>query len=132
MGARCTFVFKQSEDLGVALYSHWGEDGMYKDLAMALQHAAPRKGDNEYYVRMAISYLMQDAILGETGFGIYACNPNDLGFMDHPILIDLTDNTISHDGVDHKDIDSFISYNLPSSVLSTVGASSAGVGVTSR
>jgi len=42
--------------------------------------------------------------------------------MDHPILIDLTDNTISHDGVDHKDIDSFISYNLPSSVLSTVGA----------
>ena len=132
MGARCTFVFKQSEDLAVALYSHWGEDGMYKDLAMALQHAAPRKGDNEYYVRMAISYLMQDSILEETGFGIYACNPNHMEWMDHPILIDLTDNTISHDGVDHKDIDSFISYNLPSSVLSTVGASSAGVGVTSR
>jgi hypothetical protein len=132
MGARCTFVFKQSEDLGVALYSHWGEDGMYKDLAMALQHAAPRKGDNEYYVRMAISYLMQDSILEETGFGIYACNPNHMEWMDHPILIDLTDNTISHDGVDHKDIDSFISYNLPSSALSTVGASSAEVGVTSR
>ena len=132
MGARCTFVFKQSEDLGVALYSHWGEDGMYKDLAMALQHAAPRKGDNEYYVRMAISYLMQDSILDETGFGIYACNPNHMEWMDHPILIDLTDNTISHDGVDHKDIDSFISYNLPSSALSTVGASSAEVGVTSR
>ena len=46
MGARCTFVFKQSEDLAVALYSHWGEDGMYEDLAKALQHAAPRKGDN--------------------------------------------------------------------------------------
>ena len=132
MGARCTFVFKQSEDLGVALYSHWGENDMYKDLAMALQHAAPRKGDNEYYVRMAISYLMQDSILDETGFGIYACNPNHMEWMDHPILIDLTDNTISHDGVDHKDIDSFISYNLPSSALSTVGASSAGVGVTSR
>ena len=132
MGARCTFVFKQSEDLGVALYSHWGEDGMYKDLAMALQHAAPRKGDNEYYVRMAISYLMQDSILEETGFGIYACNPNHMEWMDHPILIDLTDNTISHDGVDHKDIDSFITYNLPSSALSTVGASSAEVGVTSR
>ena len=132
MGARCTFVFKQSEDLGVALYSHWGENDMYKDLAMALQHAAPRKGDNEYYVRMAISYLMQDSILDETGFGIYACNPNHMEWMDHPILIDLTDNTISHDGVDHKDIDSFISYNLPSSALSTVGASSAGVGVTFR
>jgi len=123
MGARCTFVFKQSEDLAVALYSHWGEDSMYEDLAQALQHAAVRSGDREYYVRMAISYLMQDAILEETGFGIYACDPNDLGHMDHPILIDLTDNTISHDGVDHKSISSFIEYNLPSSVLSTVGAS---------
>ena len=123
MGARCTFVFKQSEDLAVALYSHWGEDSMYLDLAQALQHAAVRSGDREYYVRMAISHLLKDSILDETGFGIYACNPNDLGFMDHPILIDLTDNTISHDGVDHKSIGSFIEYNLPSSVLSTVGAS---------
>jgi len=120
MGARCTFVFKQSEDLAVALYSHWGEDSMYEDLAQALQHAKPRSGDTEYYVRMAISYLMQDSVLDETGFGIYACDPNDLGFMDHPILIDLTDNTISHDGVDHKSIDSFIEYNLPSDVLSVV------------
>ena len=123
MGARCTFVFKQSEDLAVALYSHWGEDSMYEDLAQALQHAAVRSGDKDYYVRMAISYLIQDAILDETGFGIYACNPNDLGFMDHPIIIDLTDNTISHDNVGHKDINSFIEYNSPSSVLSTVGAS---------
>ncbi len=123
MGARCTFVFKQSEDLAVALYSHWGEGSMYQDLAQALQHAKPRSGDTEYYVRMAISYLMQDSMLDETGFGIYACDPNDLGHMDHPILIDLTDSTISHDGVDHKSIDSFIEYNLPSSVLSTVGAS---------
>jgi hypothetical protein len=123
MGARCTFVFKQSDDLAVALYSHWGEDSMYQDLAQALQHAAVRSGDKEYYVRMAISHLLKDSILDETGFGIYACNPNDLGFMDHPIIIDLTDNTISHDNVGHKDINSFISYNLPSSVLSTVGAS---------
>ena len=132
MGARCTFVFKQSEDLAVALYSHWGEDSMYEDLAQALQHAAVRSGDKDYYVRMAISYLIQDSILDETGFGIYACNPNDLGFMDHPIIIDLTDNTISHDNVGHKDINSFIEYNSPSSVLSTVGAASAEVGVTSR
>ena len=130
MGARCTFVFKQQEDLAVALYSHWGEDSMYGDLARALQHAAVRKGDDEYYTRMAISYLLKDSIMDETGFGIYACDPNDLGFMDHPILIDLTDNTITHDDVEHK-IDNFINYNLPSGVH-TVGASSAEVGVTSR
>jgi hypothetical protein len=130
MGARCTFVFKQKEDLAVALYSHWGEDSMYEDLARALQHAAVRNGDAEYYTRMAISHLLKDSIMDETGFGLYACDPNDLGFMDHPILIDLTDNTITHDDVEHK-IDNFINYNLPSGVH-TVGASSAEVGVTSR
>ena len=133
MGARCNFVFKQKEDLAVALYSHWGEYDMHKDLALALQHAADRKGDIEYYTRMAISHLLKDSILDETGFGLYACNPNTaLDYMDLPILIDLTNNTISDETGSHE-IDSFINYHLPSSVLSTVGASAtAEVGVTSR
>ncbi len=130
MGARCTFVFKQSEDLGVALYSHWGEDSMHSDLAQALQYATVRKGDTEYYTRMAVSHLLKDSILDETGFGLYACNPNDLGFADHPILIDLTNNTISDETGSHS-IDDFVNYHLPSGVH-TVGASSAEVGVTSR
>jgi hypothetical protein len=83
---------------------------MYQDLAAALQHAARRKGDSSYYTRMAISYLLQDSILDETGFGLYACNPNDLGFMDHPVLIDLTDNTINDDTGTHS-IDEFILYH---------------------
>jgi hypothetical protein len=122
MGARCTFVFKQSEDLAVALYSHWGEDSMHSDLANALQHAVVRKSDTEYYTRMAISHLLKDSILDETGFGLYACNPNDLGFADHPILIDLTNNTITDETGSH-DIDSFVNYHSPSGILSTVGAS---------
>ena len=122
MGARCTFVFKQSEDLAVALYSHWGEDSMHLDLAEALQHAAVRNGDTEYYTRMAVSYLLKDSILDETGFGLYACNPNDLGFADHPILIDLTNNTITDETGSH-DINSFVNYHSPSTVLSSVGAS---------
>ena len=122
MGARCTFVFKQKEDLAVALYSHWGEDSMHSDLAQALQHAVVRKGDTEYYTRMAVSHLLKDSILDETGFGLYACNPNDLGFADHPILIDLTNNTITDETGSH-DIDSFVNYHSPSGILSTVGAS---------
>jgi len=122
MGARCTFIFKQSEDLAVALYSHWGEDSMHSDLAQALQHAVVRKSDNEYYTRMAVSYLLKDSILDETGFGLYACNPNDLGWADHPILIDLTNNTITDETGSH-DIDSFVNYHSPSGILSTVGAS---------
>ena len=131
MGARCTFVFKQKEDLGVALYSHWGEDSMHVDLALALQHATVRKGDTEYYTRMAISHLLKDSILDETGFGLYACNPDNQEWMDHPILIDLTNNTISDETGTHP-IGEFINYHLPSTDLSSVGASSAEVGVTSR
>ena len=123
MGARCNFVFKQKEDLAVALYSHWGEYERHRDLALALQHAAVRKGDTEYYTRMAVSHLLKDSILDETGFGLYACNPNDLGFMDTPILIDLTNNTISDETGTH-DIDSFINYHSPSGVH-PVGASSS-------
>lgn len=120
MGARCTFVFKQSEDLGVALYSHWGEYDMHTDLARALQHAAVRIGDKEYYTRMAVSHLLKDSILDETGFGLYACNPNSVDFMDHPILIDLTDNTIS-DGTGTHSIGEFITYYC-STVSPSVGA----------
>jgi hypothetical protein len=130
MGARCTFVFKQKEDLGVALYSHWGEDSMHVDLALALQHATVRKGDTEYYTRMAISHLLKDSILDETGFGLYACNPDNQEWMDHPILIDLTNNTISDETGTHP-IGEFVDYHLPSGMHS-VGASSAKVGVTSR
>lgn len=110
MGARCTFVFKQSEDQAVALYSHWGEYSMYQDLAAALQHAAPRLGDESYYIRMVISYLIKDSILDETGYGIYSCNPNDLGFMDHPVVIDLVNRTVMDDTGIHP-INDFISYH---------------------
>jgi hypothetical protein len=88
MGARCNFIFKQEEDLALALFSHWGEGSMHEDLAAALKHAEPRYGDIEYYTRMVISYLIKDDILDEEGFGISAVNPNNLGYLEHPILID--------------------------------------------
>ena len=112
MGARCTFVFKQSEDKGVALYSHWGEDSMYKDLALALQHARPRleMGDEIYGARMAISYLLKDELLEETGFGIYACDPRELNHMDHPVLINLVDMTVEDDTGKHT-IPEYIAYH---------------------
>jgi len=113
MGARCTFIFKDSEKTAVALYSHWGEDSMYDDLAAALRHAAPRikMGDSSYSTRMAISYLLQDSLLEETGYGIYACNPNNLMFAEHPILIDFTNNTV-HDDTGYHSIDEFINYHV--------------------
>jgi|LauGreDrversion4_2_1035121.scaffolds.fasta_scaffold966821_1 hypothetical protein len=97
MGARIHFVFKEKDELpAVVLYSHWGEDEWPRDLAMALDHARPRWTDGSYVTRMIISYLMQDSLLGSTGFGIYAIpdggNVGDLG--DHTIIVDIVQETV--------------------------------------
>ena len=97
MGARIHFVFKDVEDeASVVLYSHWGETEWQRDLAMALQHSKPRWSDVAYFNRMMISYLMQDSILDETGFGIYAIsNDGSLDLGEQTILIDFTTNTVT-------------------------------------
>jgi len=96
MGARINFVFKDSEQGPmVVLYSHWGETEWERDLAMALQHAKPRLGDSSYGTRMIISYLMQDSVLEETGFGIFAINNDALDLGDPTVLIDFTTNTVT-------------------------------------
>ena len=97
MGARINFVFKDSEQGPmVVLYSHWGQTEWERDLAMALQHAKPRLGDSSYGTRMIISYLMQDSILEETGFGIYAIsNDGSLDLGEQTVLIDFTTNTVT-------------------------------------
>jgi hypothetical protein len=110
MGARCNFVFKQSEDMAVCLYSHWDEDHMHELLAAALNHARPRWSDPSYATRMAISYIIKESILDETGYGISAMDPSDQGFLDSPITIDLTDMTVGS-GEDWHTIDEFINYH---------------------
>ena len=79
----------------VALYSHWGETEWQRDLAMALQHSEPRWTDSAYGTRMIISYLMQDSILEETGFGIYAIDGDGLDLGETTILVDFTTNTVT-------------------------------------
>ena len=62
---------------------------------MALQHAKPRLGDSSYGTRMIISYLIQDSVLEETGFGIYAIDNDGYDLGEQTILIDFTNNTIT-------------------------------------
>ena len=101
MGARIHYVFKDVEDeASVVLYSHWGETEWQRDLAMALQHSKPRWSDNAYFNRMMISYLMQDSILDETGFGIYAINNDEYEFWDTTVVIDFNTKTIYELGSD--------------------------------
>lgn len=95
MGARINYVFKDDEGTGsVVLYSHWGETEWQRDLAMALQHSKPRWMDYTYCTRMMISYLIQDDVLGETGFGIYAIVGDHFELGETTVVIDMAKETI--------------------------------------
>ena len=98
MGARIHYVFKDVEDeASVVLYSHWGETEWQRDIAMALQHSKPRWSDYAYFNRMMISYLMQDSVLDETGFGIYSVTGTDFDLGDTTVIIDIAKETIIDD-----------------------------------
>ena len=103
MGARINYVFKDSlTGPAVVLYSHWGETEWQRDIAMALQHAKPRWIDATYATRMMVSYLTQDSTLEETGFGLFAVNPEDLFLGDFTVIVDFNNQTIYEEGSDTK------------------------------
>jgi hypothetical protein len=96
MGARINFVFDDGTDALTVLYSHWGEYSWQDDLAGALEHAKPRKGDHSYFTRMIISYLIKDEVLLETGYGIYAINRSEIGNnFDKTVVLDLVNNLLT-------------------------------------
>jgi len=111
MGARINFVFKDDLDSAVVLYSHWGQTEWQRDLAMAMNHAKPRWTDSSYATRMMISYLMQDSILEETGFGIYSITGTNYDLGEQTVVIDLINHTVT-DTVPVK-WDNFIQAYLP-------------------
>jgi hypothetical protein len=118
MGARINFVFKDVEDeASVVLYSHWGETEWQRDIAMALEHSKPRWSDASYFTRMMISYLMQDSILDEIGFGIYAIQGTNFELGETTVVIDIAKETVYEAGSDVKvDWDSFINAYAPKTV----------------
>ena len=122
MGARINYVFKDSDvHPAVVLYSHWGETEWQRDLAMALNHAKPRWRDDSYATRMMISYLIQDSVLEETGFGIYAVNGPNYELGDMTVIVDLLHQTVYEYGSDVKlDWDKFVQAYVP--VAAEVGA----------
>ena len=118
MGARINYVFKDSDvHPAVVLYSHWGETEWQRDLAMALQHSKTRWSDDSYATRMMISHLIQDSVLEETGFGIYAVNGPNFELGDCTVIVDLLHKTVYEYGSDIKvDWDKFVQAYSPSLV----------------
>ena len=95
MGARINFVFKDESNTAVVLYSHWGQTGWERNIAAALEHAKPRWNDSSYGTRMMISYLIQDSILDETGFGIYAVHGDNYDLGEQTVVIDFVNKTVT-------------------------------------
>lgn len=121
MGARINFIFKDSDaHPAVVLYSHWGETEWQRDLAMAMEHAKPRWSDDSYATRMMISYLIQDSVLEETGFGIYAVNGPNYELGDTTVIVDLLHKTVNEHGSDVKvDWESFVQAYKPKVLVET-------------
>ena len=83
MGARVNFIFDDGSEALTVLYSHWGADTYEADLEEAFAHAAPRLGDDSYWTRMVISYLIKDEVLAETGYGIFAITRSEMNSLDN-------------------------------------------------
>lgn len=117
MGARINYVFKDSESgPSVVLYSHWGQDSWQQDIASALNHARPRWNDSSYGTRMMISYLIQDQVMDETGFGIYAVVGDNYDLGEQTVVIDFVNKTVT-DTVS-VDWDAFINAYAPKELVS--------------
>jgi hypothetical protein len=94
MGSRTNYEM-QDEKGSVWLYSHWGGDDKSSHFAGALQHAKPRWGDTPYAIRMAISYLIQDNLLGDTGYGITSYESGEESY--DPLSANFVDKTVSYE-----------------------------------
>ena len=115
MGARTNFTFvTPTGDL--TLYSHWGGDSKFPDLAAALNAAMPRieMGDIPYALRITVSQLVGPSWNEETGFGPHVGREGGEESYE-PVTVDFTNNTVIHHGSSHP-IQSFIDYNLPAMV----------------
>lgn len=113
MGARINYIFNDGTPHAVALYSHWGETDWQESIASAIRHARPRWNDTSYATRMIISYLMQDQILDETGFGIFAISPENPFLWDTTVEIDMVNKQI-----DGHSFEEFCNYHIGADVSS--------------
>jgi hypothetical protein len=92
MGARINFIFDDGSESLPVLYSHWGANSYVRDLSLAFDHASARWGDEQYWVRMVVSYLLKNELMNATGYGIYAISRAELSadcFHDSVVHIDI-------------------------------------------
>lgn len=97
MGDRANFGFKQRNNETIILYGHWAGHQMLAKLAYAVDKARPRWQDESYATRIAISQLVGEEWVQETGWGL---SVNTILDNEHKIpVINWAEQTFSlHDG----------------------------------
>lgn len=70
MGDRRNIIVEFSDELSVALYTHWAGSDAPQTLANALSRGQGRWNDPTYLTRIIFSEMIKDEVLEETGYGI--------------------------------------------------------------
>ena len=76
----------------IYFYTHWGAEGLEDCLCAALIRGRDRWDDPSYLARIIFSEMIQDEVMGNTGYGIapYECDP------EYPtIVVDLEKRTVN-------------------------------------
>ena len=86
MGDRGNLFFvdgKAGKELaGIYMYSHWGGGFLPAQLRAALARGRGRWGDAQYLARIVFCELIQEDVLGETGYGL----STQIGDNEHSII----------------------------------------------
>jgi hypothetical protein len=90
MGDRAVIGFKATDSsTTIWLYLHWGGSDRYGDVVRGLTAAKPRWHDANYATRIAVSQIINEDWMEETGFGI-SCGDDGFPWPDYddiPIIV---------------------------------------------
>ena len=111
MGDRIVYSIKQDKDSSVNLYSHWGGESRFINLAVALKAAEPRWGDETYCTRIIVSQLIGEDWNSETGYGLWASDSDNAIPGDYAdITVNIPNKTVIDETGTHS-FESFIEYH---------------------
>lgn len=103
MGDRRNIIVKaDSEEYGIALYTHWTGSNALKDIAHALDRGRGRWDDPGYFARIMFDEMCKRESRSEiTGFGIYPLRDGQSpmeSFPGYDPVIDLDTSTVTVEG----------------------------------
>jgi hypothetical protein len=77
MGDRANIIVKDGSKNPIFLYTHWAGSELPATLQEGLKRGRPRWDDDSYLTRILFCEMIQDDVLGETGYGISTSMPDN-------------------------------------------------------